>query len=87
MNFLCRCRYTFIPSKDAIKTYHLGSIPNKCTAYLSCPFALMVALQLLVKKTKMGKAMRAVSVDSDAAELMGINVNNTISFTFALDHH
>ena len=37
-----------------------------------------------VKKTKMGKAMRAVSVDSDAAELMGINVNNTISFTFAL---
>ena len=32
----------------------------------------------------MGKAMRAVSVDSDAAELMGINVNNTISFTFAL---
>ena len=45
---------------------------------------LMVALQLIVKKTKMGKAMRAVSVDSDAAELMGINVNNTISFTFAL---
>ena len=32
----------------------------------------------------MGKAMRAVSVDSDAAELMGINVNSTISFTFAL---
>ena len=44
----------------------------------------MVALQLIVKKTKMGKAMRAVSADSDAAELMGINVNNTISFTFAL---
>ena len=35
-------------------------------------------------KTKMGKAMRAVSVDSDAAQLMGINVNRTISFTFAL---
>ena len=32
----------------------------------------------------MGKAMRAVSVDSDAAQLMGINVNRTISFTFAL---
>ena len=31
----------------------------------------------------MGKAMRAVSVDSDAAQLMGINVNRTISFTFA----
>ena len=45
---------------------------------------LMVLLTYIVQKTKMGKAMRAVSVDSDAAELMGINVNNTISFTFAL---
>ena len=44
----------------------------------------MVALQFIVQKTKMGKAMRAVSVDSDAAQLMGINVNRTISFTFAL---
>ena len=46
--------------------------------------ALMFVLQYVVKKTKMGKAMRAVSVDSDAAQLMGINVNSTISFTFAL---
>ncbi|NLB79305.1 MAG: branched-chain amino acid ABC transporter permease [Clostridiaceae bacterium] len=45
---------------------------------------LMVLLQFIVKKTRIGKAMRAVSLDSDAAELMGINVNTTISFTFAL---
>lgn len=45
---------------------------------------LMIALQLIVKKTKIGKAMRAVSTDPDAAELMGINVNHTISFTFAI---
>lgn len=45
---------------------------------------LMVALQFIVKKTRIGKAMRAVSLDQDAAELMGINVNTTISFTFAL---
>ncbi|HGK0466295.1 TPA: branched-chain amino acid ABC transporter permease [Streptococcus pneumoniae] len=45
---------------------------------------LMILLQVIVQKTKMGKAMRAVSVDSDAAQLMGINVNRTISFTFAL---
>ena len=45
---------------------------------------LMIGLTLLVSKTKMGKAMRAVSEDSDTAQLMGINVNNTISFTFAL---
>ncbi len=45
---------------------------------------LMVILQVIIKKTKMGKAMRAVSVDPDAAELVGINLNHTISFTFAL---
>lgn len=45
---------------------------------------LMLALQLIIQKTKMGKAMRAVSTDADAARLMGINVDNVISFTFAL---
>ncbi len=45
---------------------------------------LMIILQFIVKKTRVGKAMRAVSLDQDAAMLMGINVNTTISFTFAL---
>ncbi|MHB1153174.1 MAG: branched-chain amino acid ABC transporter permease, partial [Eubacteriales bacterium] len=45
---------------------------------------ITVGLTLLVNKTKIGKAMRAVSEDNEAAQLMGINVNNTISFTFAL---
>jgi branched-chain amino acid transport system permease protein len=45
---------------------------------------LMAFLQFIVKRTRTGKAMRAVSLDRDAAELMGINVDNTISFTFAL---
>lgn len=45
---------------------------------------LMVLLQFIVQKTKMGKAMRAVSTDASAAQLMGINVDNTISFTFFL---
>jgi len=45
---------------------------------------LMILLQLIVKRTRIGKAMRAVSLDKDAAELMGINVNTTISFTFVL---
>lgn len=45
---------------------------------------LMVALQFIVKYTKMGKAMRAVAVDEEAAQLMGINVDAVISFTFAL---
>lgn len=45
---------------------------------------LMVVLQFVVKRTKIGKAMRAVSIDRDAAELMGINIDRTISFTFAI---
>ena len=45
---------------------------------------IMVALTLFTNKTKMGKAMRAVSEDKDAAQLMGINVNATISLTFAI---
>ncbi|MGI6265311.1 MAG: branched-chain amino acid ABC transporter permease [Acutalibacteraceae bacterium] len=45
---------------------------------------IMVGLTLFTKKSKIGKAMRAVSEDKGAAELMGINVNVTISVTFAI---
>lgn len=45
---------------------------------------IMIVLTLFTKKSRMGKAMRAVSEDKDAAELMGINVNVTISLTFAI---
>lgn len=45
---------------------------------------LMIILQLIVKKTKMGRAMRAAAADPVAAELMGININSTISFVFAI---
>ncbi|WP_296626716.1 branched-chain amino acid ABC transporter permease [uncultured Negativibacillus sp.] len=44
----------------------------------------MIALQLFVKKTRMGRAMRAVSEDAQAATLMGVSVNKTISLTFAI---
>jgi len=45
---------------------------------------LMLALELVVKKTRIGKAMRAASEDYTAAALMGINVNLVVTFTFAL---
>ena len=45
---------------------------------------IMIALTAFTSKTKIGKAMRAVSEDKGAAELMGINVNATISITFAI---
>ena len=44
----------------------------------------MIGLTLFTGKTKMGKAMRACSEDKGAAQLMGINVNRTISMTFAI---
>lgn len=47
-------------------------------------FGLMILLQYIIKKTKVGKAMRAVSMDKDAAQLMGVSVDKTISYTFAL---
>ena len=46
--------------------------------------AVMVGLTFFTGKTRTGKAMRAVSEDRDAAQLMGINVNKTISTTFAI---
>ena len=45
---------------------------------------IMVVLSLFIGKTKLGKAMRACSEDKSAARLMGINVNRTISVTFAI---
>ena len=45
---------------------------------------IMIGLTTFVNKSKMGKAMRAVSEDKEAAELMGISVNRTITVTFAI---
>ncbi|WP_148359310.1 branched-chain amino acid ABC transporter permease [Peribacillus simplex] len=60
------------------------SISSQSILILSVSVILMIILQFVVHKTKIGKAMRAVSFDSEAAKLMGINVNNTISATFAI---
>lgn len=51
---------------------------------LGTTLIIMVGLTLFIKKTKIGKAMLAVSEDKGAAQLMGINVNKTISITFAI---
>jgi len=45
---------------------------------------MLIGLQFIVQRTKIGKAMRAVSADKPAARLMGINVDSTISVTFAI---
>ena len=50
---------------------------------LTC-IVIMIGLTLFINKTKTGKAMQAVAEDKGAAQLMGINVNTTISITFAI---
>ncbi|MCI1902803.1 branched-chain amino acid ABC transporter permease [Enterococcus hirae] len=67
-------------------TYHFGflQVTKIQLIILFTALLLMLALQFIIQYTKMGKAMRAVSVDADAAELMGISVDRTISFTFAV---
>jgi branched-chain amino acid transport system permease protein len=60
------------------------SLSNATIVTIIVSLILMVGLTILVTKTKIGKAMRAVSEDNQAARLMGINVNSVISFTFGL---
>ena len=68
------------------RTFVLGSIRLELTTIVTVVLtaAIMVILTLFIAKSRTGKAMRAVSEDKDAAELMGINVNRTISITFAI---
>ena len=51
---------------------------------LGVTILIMIGLTLFINKTKLGKAMLAVSEDKGAAQLMGIDVNRTISITFAI---
>ncbi len=57
--------------------------PESVVTVVACVL-IMIFLVLFTQKTRMGKGMRAVSEDRDAAELMGINVNVSISLTFAI---
>ena len=65
---------------------NLGGISIQANYYItfSVSVLLMILLTLFVNKTTMGKAMRAVSEDEGDAKLMGINVDTTISLTFAI---
>jgi len=60
------------------------SVPYVSLLTMGACIVIMIALTLFTSKTKMGKAMRACSEDKGAAQLMGINVNATISTTFAI---
>ncbi|MCM6826406.1 branched-chain amino acid ABC transporter permease [Leuconostoc mesenteroides] len=94
ISFLLENGMTYLYGSDqrsfpqAIKTvqYHFYGIQvsNIQLIIAVTSIVLMLLLTYIVKNTKMGRAMRAVSADPDAALLMGININHTISFTFAI---
>ncbi|NLK38773.1 MAG: branched-chain amino acid ABC transporter permease [Clostridiales bacterium] len=60
------------------------SIPMISFVIIGTMLVIMIGLQLFIKKTKTGIAMLAVSEDKAAAQLMGININRTISITFII---
>lgn len=68
------------------KIYHIGGIRVSTIQMiiLATTVILVSVLSYIVKYTKVGKAMRCVSQDMDAAKLMGINTNRIVYFTFAL---
>lgn len=74
------------PEIIKVKPAHIGklTINGESIVTLIVSIVIMIALNLFISKTKMGKSMRAVSEDKQAAELMGISVNRTISITFAI---
>lgn len=67
-------------------TINLGGISIKYITVITLVVTAVCTAVLLffINKTKLGKAMRAVSEDQGAAQLMGINVNTTVSLTFAI---
>ena len=75
-----------VPSIIDLGTVQVFGSTLSGTALLTVAVTIVatVVLTLLVQKSRLGKAMRAVSEDMGAARLMGVNVNSTISFTFAV---
>ena len=74
-----------LPNFITVNTVDIAAVPVSCVALITVVVTAIscALLTLLVQKTKLGAAMRAVSEDMSAARLMGINVNTVISFTFA----
>ena len=74
------------PAVFSADVYHLGPlvVNSQQVVILVSAIILMAVLTYIVQYTKIGKAMRAVSFDTDAARLMGINIDRVISATFAL---
>ena len=76
--------FTSVVPIKAVKIGDKLTITGETIVTVITCIVIMIALTLFVNKTKAGRAMLAVSEDKGAAQLMGINVNATISLTFAI---
>ena len=76
--------YPEIP--DLKKIYQFGDVSASLVTFITpiITIVLVIILMQLINHTKMGMAMRAVSKDYDTAQLMGIKINNIISYTFVI---
>ena len=74
------------PTLFEIPSLHFGEVivDGITLMTLAVTAVIMIGLTLFINKTRMGKAMRAVSEDKEAAGLMGISTNHTITVTFAI---
>jgi branched-chain amino acid transport system permease protein len=73
----------FIPRTEAISIGDITYSWNKAAALIII-IPVLILLSWFVASTRQGKAMRAVAQDTEASAMMGINVNRTISVTFAI---
>ena len=73
------------PTIISLPQLQIGDMKISATTIITiiASAVIMIGLQLFIKRTRIGKAMRAVSENMEAAQLMGINTNTTISITFA----
>jgi branched-chain amino acid transport system permease protein len=74
-----------IITNKSLKLFNGAMVVNTTEIYIILTtIVLMVLLQYIIHRTKMGKAMRAVAMDKEAAQYMGVSIDKTVSFTFAI---
>lgn len=72
-------------ASKSLKLFNGSIVVNTIEIYIILTtLVLVVLLQYIIHRTKMGKAMRAVAMDKEAAQYMGISIDKTVSFTFAI---
>lgn len=86
LKFVFGANYRVVTRPFEVVKYNIAGlqVSNLQIMMFVVVLVLLVGVQLLLYRTKVGKAMRAVSRDHDAARLMGINVDTVISATFAI---